>query len=92
MANGLVKGLSILLPAVGVRGGHEPENVIAPEGVTDQHIAEPFIRERIPVGGIGCQIAARLHIGSRAARLRRPRFHDPVTHPWIDPGSARNAG
>src|SRR5271157_3745064 len=34
----LVEGLSIRLPAVRVRGGHEPENVIAPEGVTDHHI------------------------------------------------------
>ncbi len=43
----LVHGLSIRLPAVRVRGGHEPENVIAPEGVTDHHIGEPFIHERM---------------------------------------------
>jgi hypothetical protein len=33
-----VKGLSIRMPAVHVRGGHEAVDVLAPEGVTDHHV------------------------------------------------------
>ena len=87
----LVKGLSIHLPAVRVRGGHEPENVIAPEGVTDHHIGEPFTHERIPVGGIGIEVAARLQKGEQASFSPLPRIPPPAADPWIDPGSARNA-
>ena len=63
----LVKSLSIHLPAVRVRGGHEPENVIGPEGVADHQIVEPFTHERRPGGGIGFDVAARLQEGEKRA-------------------------
>ena len=88
----LVKGLRIRLPAVRVGGGHEPENVLAPEGVTDHHIGEPFIHERMPAGGIGIDVAARLQNREQAGLRVVPGFLAPAADPWIGPGSARNAG
>ena len=61
-----VKGLRVHLPAVRVGGRHEPENVLAPEGVTDHHVGEPVVHERTPAGGIGIDVAARLQNGEQA--------------------------
>ncbi len=88
----LVNRLSIRLPTVQVCCGHEAENVIAAEDVTDYHIGEPFIHERMAAGGIGIEVAARLQNREKTRAVRRPRFPRRAAFPWIGPGSARNAG
>ena len=101
----LVEGLRIRLPAVRVLGGHEPEDVLAPEGVTDHHVGEPFIHERMPGGGIGIDVAAQASRGGAGEFAASSQVSSPIgrsidwPRPWTKcrmiwdrrPGAARTS-
>ena len=76
-----MEGLCVHLPAVRVGGGHEAEDVLAPEGVTDHHVGEPFVDEQCPAGGIGIDVAAGLQDGEQSVlRLGPGLLHQRQVH------------